>query len=32
MIGSDLWMGDDSGSKDSDNFTATIKDTEMDKE
>ena len=32
MIGSNLWMGDLSGSKDSDNFTATIKDTEMDKE
>ena len=32
MIGSNPWMGDLSGSKDSDNFTATIKDTEMDKE
>ena len=32
MIGSNLWMGDLSGSKDSDNFTATIKDTEMDKD
>ena len=32
MIGSNLWMGDLSGSKDSDNFTAWIEDTEMDKE
>jgi hypothetical protein len=32
VIGSDLWLGDDSGARDSDNFTATIKDTELDKE
>jgi hypothetical protein len=32
MIGNDLWMGDDSGPKDSDNFTATISDTGGDKE